>query len=59
MYCRTEISWLYWSRGEASFLSRLSYVKTGSWTMLGCGGVLKLLIRDQCQMNPRAWCAWV
>ena len=57
MYCRAEISWLYWSRGEASFLSRLSWMKTGSWTMLRYGGVLKLLNRDHYQMNPRAWCS--
>ena len=43
MYFRTETRWSYWSRGEASFLIHLSWMKTGSWTMLGYGGGLRLL----------------
>ena len=34
MYCRTDTGWLYWSRGEASFLGH--WMKIGSWTMLVC-----------------------
>ena len=33
MYRRTEITWLYWSRGEASFFYSSSWMKIGSWTM--------------------------
>ena len=59
MYCRTETSWSYWSRGEASFLSHLSLMNSGNWTMLGSSGVLHLWNQDHYPMNPRVWCAWL
>ena len=34
MYYRTDNSWFYWSRDEASFLSHRFWMKIGSWTML-------------------------
>ena len=38
MHCRTENSWSYWGRGEASVLIRLSWMTTEIWTMLGYDG---------------------
>ena len=36
MYCRTDTSWLYWSRGEVSFLTHPWKMRSVSWKMLVC-----------------------
>ena len=57
MYCRTETSWSYWSRGEANCLSRLSWMETGSWTTLDYIGILVPPNQNYYRMSPRVWCA--
>ena len=57
MYCRTDTRWSYWSRGEANFFIRLSWMKIERWTMLGYGWALRLLSRDRYQTSPQVWCA--
>ena len=45
MHCRTDTSWLYWSRGEASFLNHHFWMRVGSWMMLAWDKVLELGVR--------------
>ena len=54
MYCRTDTSCLYWSRGEASFLGHRSWMK--SRTMLVYIVIYALLNQDYCHLSLWVWC---
>ena len=59
MFCPTDNSWLYWSRGEASFLNHQFWMKTGNWTTLVCAEVFALRNLDCCHLSLQIWCVWV
>ena len=59
MYCRTDTSWLYCSRGEASFLTHHWKVRIENWTKLAWSEVFELWNSVCYRLNPQIWCAWV
>ena len=54
MYCRTDISSLYWSRDEVSFLTHHWKMKIGNLMKSDCSEVSEPLGWAYCQLSPRA-----
>ena len=59
MYCRTDISWLYWSRGEVSFLTHHWKMRFVSWNLLICFVVSAPLDWVYRHWRHLVWCVWV
>ena len=54
MYCRTDNSSLYWSRGEVSFLTHHWKMRIGSLMMFACSEISEPLGWAYCQLSLRA-----
>ena len=59
MYCRTDTSLLYWSRGEASFFGSSFLDEDWNWMMLTWDKVLELWSPVFYHWGLLIWCIWV